>query len=178
MALPVSDPAVRNEANRSPLPDPGVTPTPQSATDHEWGEGRAEGFQPIALLASRVLISQIFLISGVMKVMDPSGTMAQMEGRGMFWVPLFFAAATAVELAGGLSLLLGFKARLGALLLFLFLIPVTLTFHNWWTYSDPKEQHVNFLFFIHNLTLMGGLLLVMTFGAGSLSLDHWTRKGR
>ena len=94
----------------------------------------------------------------------------------MFWVPLFFAAATAVELAGGLSLLLGFKARLGALLLFGFLIPVTLTFHNWWTYADPKEQQVNFLFFIHNLTLMGGLLMLMSFGPGPLSIDLWGKR--
>ena len=90
----------------------------------------------------------------------------------MFWVPLFFAGAVVFELAGGLSLLLGYKARLGALALFLFLIPVTLVFHSWWTYPDPKEQHVNMLFFLHNLTLMGGLLLFMTLGPGPLSLDR------
>jgi putative oxidoreductase len=71
---------------------------------------------------------------------------------------------------------LGYKTRLGALLLFLFLIPVTLTFHNFWTYSDPKEQHVNMLFFMHNLTLMGGLLLLMTTGPGPLSIDASQRK--
>ena len=76
----------------------------------------------------------------------------------------------------GLSLLLGYKARLGALLLFLFLIPVTLTFHNWWTYADPKDQHTNMLFFLHNLALMGGLLLVMTWGPGPLSIDNRGRR--
>ena len=80
-------------------------------------------------------------------------------------------AALLTELAGGLSLLLGHKARLGALALFLFLIPVTLTFHNFWTYTDPKEQQVNMLFFMHNLTLMGGLLLLMTIGPGPKSID-------
>jgi putative oxidoreductase len=108
--------------------------------------------------------------------MGPAKTAAQMEGRGMFWVPFFLWAAAAVELAGGLSLLLGYKARLGALVLFLFLIPVTLTFHTWWTYADPKEQQVNMLFFLHNLALMGGLLLLLTIGPGPLSVDLWKRR--
>jgi putative oxidoreductase len=94
-----------------------------------------------------------------------------MAKHQMFWVPFFHVAAMLTELVGGLSLLLGYKARLGALLLFLFLIPVTLTFHSFWTYTDPKEQQDNMLFFMHNLTLMGGLLLVMTFGPGPLSVD-------
>jgi putative oxidoreductase len=90
----------------------------------------------------------------------------------MFWVPLFFAGAVLFELAGGMSLLLGYKARIGALALLLFLIPVTLVFHSWWTYADPGEQRVNMLFFLHNLTLMGGLLLFLTHGPGPLSLDR------
>ena len=139
------------------------------------GTARIEALERYGMLAARILMSQIFLISGIMKIVDWSGTEAQMAGRGMFWIPFFHVAAMLVELGAGLSLLLGYKARLGALVLFLFLIPVTLTFHNWWTYPDPKDQHVNMLFFLHNLTLMGGLLLVMTIGPGPLSID---RKGR
>jgi putative oxidoreductase len=135
------------------------------------GIGRIDALERYGTLLARIMIGQIFLFSGFMKVMDPAGTAAQMESRGMFWVPLFLWAAVAVELGGGLSILLGYKTRLGALLLFLFLIPVTLTFHNWWTYPDPNDQHVNMLFFMHNLTLMGGLLLVMTIGPGPLSID-------
>jgi putative oxidoreductase len=140
------------------------------------GTGRVDALEQYAPFAARLLISQIFLLSGIMKILDPSGTAAQMEGRGMFWVPLFLVGAIAIEIGGGLSLLLGYKARLGALALLLFLIPVTLVFHNWWTYPDPKEQHVNMLFFLHNLTLMGGLLLIMAFGPGAASLD--LSKGR
>src|SRR5688572_32273361 len=87
------------------------------------------------------------------------------------WIPFFLWAAVAVELCGGLSVLFGYMTRLGALALFLFLIPVTLTFHNFWTYTDPKEYQDNMILFMHNLTLMGGLLLVVTFGPGSLSAD-------
>jgi putative oxidoreductase len=132
--------------------------------------GRIEVLERYAPLIARILISQIFLISGVMKILDPAATAAHMEGRGMFWVPFFLWSAAAVELGGGLSLLLGYKARFGALALFLFLIPVTLTFHNFWTYP-PEEQQQQMFNFMHNLTLMGGLLLVMTFGPGPFSFD-------
>lgn len=126
-------------------------------------------------LTARILMSQIFLISGVMKIVDWSGTEEQMAGRGMFWIPLFHIAAILVELGAGLALLLGFKARLAALTLFLFLIPVTLTFHNFWTYP-PEQQKMQMIMFMHNLTLMGGLLLVMTFGAGPLSVGDKQRR--
>ena len=121
-------------------------------------------------LLARILISQIFLISGIQKVFDPAGTQQEMASRGMIWIPLFLWAAVAIELVGGLSILLGFKVRLGALALFLFLIPVTFVFHNFWTYP-PSEQRNQMFFFIHNWALMGGLLLLISFGAGPLSLD-------
>jgi putative oxidoreductase len=139
------------------------------------GAGRVVALERYGTLAARILISHIFILSGIMKIMDPAGTAAQMESRGMFWVPFFLWAAVAVELGAGLCLLLGYKARLAALVLFLFLIPVTLTFHNFWTYADPKERMQTMIMLMHNLTLMGGLLLVMTFGPGPLSID--LRKG-
>src|SRR5688500_1223036 len=98
------------------------------------GTGRIEVLERYGWFVARLLISQIFVISGIMKILDWDGTAAQMEGRNMFWVPLFLAGAIAFELVGGLALFVGYKARLAALALFLFLIPVTLTFHNFWTY--------------------------------------------
>jgi putative oxidoreductase len=93
----------------------------------------------------------------------------------MFWIPFFLWTAAAIEIGAGLCLLLGYKSRLAALALLLFLIPVTLTFHNFWTYADPKERQDNMILLMHNLTLMGGLLLVMTFGPGPISFDHRRR---
>ena len=180
MSSPWSRPVAGNEAERVDFRGVSPTATHGSTASALWafvgGEGRVEALERYGTPAARVLMSQIFLISGVMKIVDWSGTEAQMAGRGMFWIPFFHVAAMLTELVGGLSLLLGYKARLGALLLFLFLIPVTLTFHNWWTYADPKEQQVNMLFFMHNLTLMGALVLVMTFGPGPLSIDLWRRR--
>jgi len=136
------------------------------------GEGHIAALEKYGTLGARILMSQIFLASGVMKIVDWSGTEAHMAGRGMFWIPFFHVAALLVELIAGACLLVGFKTRLASLGLFLFLIPVTLDFHNFWTYADPKEQQTNMIMFMHNLTLMGGLLLMMTHGPGPISVDH------
>jgi putative oxidoreductase len=169
MASPVVQQPAGKEAARPIGVDPSILRAFVSGT------GRIVALERYATFAARLLMSQIFLISGAMKVIDPSGTAAQMEGRGMFWVPLFLVGAIAVELGGGLAILIGYKTRLAALALLLFLIPVTLTFHNFWTYP-PDEQKMQFISFMHNLTLMGGLLLLMTTGPGPLSIDSRPRK--
>jgi putative oxidoreductase len=174
MPTPLSEPA-RYDVGRGA----GLSGVPHPATSL-WrafvdGDGHVAALERYGPLVARLLLSQIFILSGIMKVMDPAGTAAQMEGRGMVAVPFFLWSAAAVEILGALSLLLGFKARLGALLLFLFLIPVTLTFHNFWTYP-PEQQQQQMILFMHNLTLMGGLVLVMTFGPGPLSLDRTGRR--
>ena len=87
-----------------------------------------------APLVGRILLSLIFLVAGVSKITGWSGTAAYMASRGMPAIPFFLLAAMVIELAGGLSVLAGYKARLGALALFAFLIPVTLVFHSYWTY--------------------------------------------
>ncbi len=180
MSTPWSGPVAGKEAGRLDFrgASPAVTygPTARAFWAFVGGGGRVEALERYGTLAARVLLSQIFLISGIMKIVDWSGTEAQMAGRGMFWIPFFHVAAMLTELVGGLALLLGYKTRLGALLLFLFLIPVTLTFHTWWTYADPKEQQVNMLFFLHNLTLLGGLLLVTITGPGPFSIDLRRRR--
>jgi putative oxidoreductase len=180
MTSPWSEPAAGHAADRGAITAAGPSAGQQTRAtllgDFLGGDGRVEVLEVYGTLLARVLISQIFLISGVMKVVDWSGTEARMAERGMFLIPLFLAAATLVELAGGLSLLLGWKARLGALVLLVYLIPVTFTFHNFWTYP-PDKREVQMLFFLHNWALMGGLLFVAACGAGALSLDRWLRRG-
>src|SRR5574341_192799 len=82
-------------------------------------------------------------------------------------VPLSGLLAT----AGGLSLLLGFRARLGAWALVLFLIPVTLTMHAFWKVSDPAMAQMQYAMFMKNVSMLGGALLIAHFGAGPVSLD-------
>jgi putative oxidoreductase len=128
----------------------------------------AERYAP---LLGRILLGQIFLISGVTKIMNWTATEARMVSKVMPLVPLFLLGAIVCELVGGLSLLLGCKAQLGALLLFLFLIPTTLVFHNFWRYEGMKHK-MQMINFMKNLAIMGGLAVVMGFGPGPLSIDR------
>jgi putative oxidoreductase len=127
-----------------------------------------QGF--VALLA-RVLLSAIFVLSGVNKIMDWSGTEGYMESKEMPLVPLLHVGAIVFELGGGLLVLSGFKARWGAVALILFIIPATLIFHNFWAVPETQrqEQMINFL---KNVAILGGLLMVVAFGPGGFSLDR------
>ncbi|UCD57100.1 MAG: DoxX family protein [Candidatus Hydrogenedentota bacterium] len=120
-------------------------------------------------LSARVLISQIFLASGWGKIMDPSGTQHYMAAHGMPLTALFLVGAIVLELGGGLSVLLGYKARWGAVALIVFLIPTTLIFHT--AFAERLQQ----IMFMKNSAILGGLLMVACFGSGPLSLDARTR---
>jgi putative oxidoreductase len=117
-------------------------------------------------LIGRVLLGLIFLVSAVHKITDPHGTQQYMMMMGMTsMTTLLYLGAVAIELAGSLSLLLGYRARIGGWLLFAFLIPTTLIFHT--HLADPNQ----FIHFLKNLSIMGGLLYVAQYGAGRYSID-------
>lgn len=123
-----------------------------------------------ASLVGRILIGGIFLVSGVLKIPHWSAEAAQMTAHGMPAVPLFLGAATAIEILGGLALVLGWQTRTAALVLFLYLIPVTVVMHNFWAAPADKQQE-QFFSFLKNAAILGGLLEFYAVGGGALSLD-------
>ena len=117
-------------------------------------------------LIGRVLVGLIFLMSAINKIADPQGTQLYMRTMGMTsMTTLFYIGAVAIELAGALSLVLGYRTKVGGWLLCLFLIPTTLIFH---TQLADQNQLIHFL---KNLSMMGGLLYVAQFGGGRYSVD-------
>ena len=122
------------------------------------------------LLVARICISVIFLLSGFGKIAGFEGTSQYMAAKGMTMIPFFLSAAIVVEILGGLSILIGWKARWGALLLFLYLIPVTFIMHDFWN-ADAAGKMMEQINFLKNIAIEGGLLYVATFGAGSWSMD-------
>ncbi len=74
-------------------------------------------------------------------------------------------------LAGGLSILLGYRAKIGGWLLAAFMLPVTIMMHNFWAVTDPTMARMQQVMFMKNLAILGGALLISYFGAGALSLD-------
>ena len=131
-----------------------------------------EQLEKYGALLARILLVSIFILAGVRKIGDFSGTQAYMAARGMPVTAFLAVCALLVELGGGLSILVGYKARLGAFILFLFLIPTTLIFHTSLGGAFPAEQ-VRFqqAMMMKNLAIMGGLLVIAVQGAGGLSFD-------
>lgn len=122
------------------------------------------------VLVGRVLLSSIFLLSGVEKMFQWDVTASMMANEGMFAIAFFLAMAILFETLGGLSVLTGTYTRLGALALIVFLIPTTLVFHDFWAY-EGQERQMQMIQFMKNVTILGGLTVLMGAGPGRYSVD-------
>ena len=129
------------------------------------------GLADLVALPARVLLALIFVASGVGKIFEFSSTQDYMAAEGMQLTALFLIGAIVLEIVGGLSIVLGYRARLGAILLIIFIVPATLIFHDFWTIEDPEATKMQMIMFMKNLSITGGLLLVLAHGSGRLSLD-------
>ncbi len=121
-------------------------------------------FQNYVSLIARLFLSAIFIKSGISKMLAPAATQAYMASKGLPLTGLLLVATIIMLIIGGLSVLLGYKSKIGACLLIGFLIPATLIFHG----SFPEEE----IAFFKNLGLMGGLLMIVAFGPGKFSLEN------
>ena len=124
-----------------------------------------------APLIGRLCLAAIFVHSGLDKILNYAATENAMMARGVPGAAVLLVPAIAFELAGSLMLVLGWKARWGALLLIAFTVPATLYFHNFWDY--PQAQFGSQLnHFLKNVAIVGALLMVLGLGSGPLSLDR------
>ena len=116
-------------------------------------------------------MSLVFIIAGINKIFNFAGTAGYMAVQGMPLVSFFLICAIIIEVGGGFLLLIGYKTKVVAAVLFLYLIPTTLIFHHFWTYSGMQRQNMQ-VHFMKNLSIMGGMLIVYYFGAGPKSVDE------
>ncbi|MDC0710085.1 DoxX family protein [Stigmatella sp. ncwal1] len=121
-------------------------------------------------LVGRVLLGVLFVISGFGKLGSWEHTVAYMTSQGLPLANLLLAGAAASEIAGGLSLLLGYRTRWGALLLAALLVPISLSLHAFWAQTGEARQ-MHLIHFLKNLSIIGGLLAQSIAGPGALSLD-------
>lgn len=121
------------------------------------------------VLLGRLLYSAIFLMSAPGHF--TAATISYSAGKGVplpaFSVPL----SGAIALIGGLSILVGFKARYGAWLIVIFLVPVTFMMHNFWTVAEPMMRQMQQTNFMKNISMLGAALMMAHFGSGALSVD-------
>jgi putative oxidoreductase len=124
-------------------------------------------FQDMAAPIGRILLALMFVVAGLNKISGYSGMQGYMESMGVpgALLPLVIA----LEVLGGVVLMLGWHTRLAAFLLAGFTILATLIFH-----SNIGDQ-TQMLFFMKNLAIVGGLLLVVSLGAGPYSIDNRQR---
>ena len=120
-------------------------------------------------LVGRIMMAVIFLFSGFGKITGFAGTAGYMASKGLPMVEVLLAITIVIEIGAALMLILGYKARLGAAALLLWMIPVTFIFHNFWA-MPADQQMIQQIMFMKNLGLMGGMLYIMAFGSGPMSL--------
>ena len=124
----------------------------------------------ILTLAGRILLAAIFILSGFGKITGFDGTVGYIASKGLPLPQLGAIAAIVVEFGGGLALLAGFKARWAAAAMAVFSVAAGVIFHNFW--ALPAEQvMIQQIMFMKNLAMAGGLLFVVAYGPGPLSID-------
>ena len=126
----------------------------------------------LAPLLGRILLAVLFIPAGIHKITGFAGTSAYMASKGLPLTDVLLALTIIIELGGGIMLLIGLRAKEVALLIFLFLIPVTVIFHGFWAVEDAAMQSREQIAFMKNIGIMGGLLFVAAFGAGKFSIDN------
>ncbi len=121
------------------------------------------------VVLGRVFYSAIFIVSSFKHFFRE--TIEYGMSHGVPMAPFLVPFSGFLALAGGLSILLGYKARYGAWLLVIFLVPVTLTMHRFWGPMDPQLLQIEQIMFMKNLALLGAALMFTRLGSGPMSLD-------
>jgi len=121
--------------------------------------------KPVVATLGRLLLASLFLLSGFGKIADPAGTMGYISSVGLPFPHLTYAIALAVEIAGGLALVVGFQTRAVALVVAVYSVVAAVAFHR--NFADLNQM----VHFLKNIAIAGGLLQVIAFGAGALSID-------
>lgn len=121
-------------------------------------------------LAGRILLAAIFVISGFGKIAGFEGITGYIASKGLPMPQVLAALTIALELGGGLLLVIGYKVRIVAILFFLWLIPTTILFHKFWGIDAAQVQN-QMNHFLKNVSIMGGMLLLTAFGPGAYSVD-------
>jgi len=125
-------------------------------------------------LLGRILFSIIFLMTIRNHFSAPAVEYAISKGVPLagILVPL----SGAIAFFGALSIILGYKTRMGASLIIIFLLPVTFMMHDFWNLTDPMMRMTQRVMFLKNISMLGAAFIILYFGAGPVSLDSKNRK--
>ncbi len=131
--------------------------------------GAISSWQGAVVVLGRLLFALIFLMAGANHFNKQTIGYAASQGVPLAVIAVPLSGVLAI--AGGLSILLGYRAKLGAWLIVFFLVPVSLMMHKFWTVTDPMMAQLQMILFMKNVSMLGGALLISQFGAGPFSVD-------
>ncbi|GLU30970.1 DoxX family protein [Trinickia caryophylli] len=123
------------------------------------------------ILIARFALAVLFLWSGVMKLLGYSGFVSYLQAKGVPFVQIGAPIATAIEVLGGVLLVVGFLTRPLALVMAAYTIATAVLGHDFWNVTDPTIQHDMVIHFWKNVGIAGGFLLLFVTGAGGMSVD-------
>ncbi len=136
-------------------------------------KGACKWVQQYGPLIGRLLLSNLFIVAGFKKITGFAGTAgymaAKMPSLDPSLIKFMLVLTIAIELGGGLMMLVGWQARWAATIIFLWMIPVTYLFHAYWG-LPPDQMQMQFIQFQKNMAIMGALLLIVAQGPGAYSL--------
>ena len=121
-------------------------------------------------LVGRVLLALIFIIAGYGKITGFDGTVGYMQAYNVPMTQVLAVLAIIVELGGGLMIAVGWKARWAAAAIFIFVLIASFIFHAFWAVPADQAQLQNIMF-MKNLAITGGMLYIIVYGSGPLSVD-------
>ncbi len=122
-----------------------------------------------ALIIGRVLFSLLFIFSALGHFKPE--TIAFASSKGVPFASFVVPFSGVMELVGGISILVGYEARIGAWLIVLFMVPVTFVFHQFWKARDPMQKQLEIAMFLKNISIMGAALILTYFGSGHFSIQ-------
>ncbi|HET8919893.1 MAG TPA: DoxX family protein [Xanthobacteraceae bacterium] len=129
----------------------------------------------IALVA-RILLAFLFVQAGYNKLVGgTAGAVTNMTNHGIPFADILVWGAVAVELIGGLMLVAGLFARWVALAIAAYTSALALIFHAYWL-APAAEARIERVIFLNHLSIIGGMLAIVAFGAGCFSLDAAMRR--
>jgi putative oxidoreductase len=130
---------------------------------------QAPAFGGPLVLLGRIFFVLIFLLSGPNHFASQTIAYAASQGVPLASIAVPFSGVLA--LLGGLSIAIGYRARIGAWMIAVFLVCVTPLMHKFWAVSDPMMHMMQFIMFVKNVSMLGAALLITQLGAGPWSLD-------
>jgi len=122
-------------------------------------------------LIGRILFSLIFISSGLSHIFKLSEMSQYTASMGVPFPTAATLFSGLILLVGGLSILLGYKVKIGAIILVVFLIPTSFIAHAFWGIEDQMQAQMQMILFMKNIAMTGAALMFFYFGTGPLSIE-------